>query len=280
MREEEKNTSQKSRFQRILKKRWTMPAIYLASAAIILSAVLWYQNSDNQTAENGKDKETAETAKDFNQPSVEVNSKLESIKMPVADASATVIKKNFYDKNADKAEQEAALVYYNNRYEPNKGIDVAARDNKAFDVVASISGEVTKVEDDSLNGNLVEVEHEDGVVTRYQSIQDIEVKVGEKVKQGEKLAVAGQSLINEDAGVHVHFEIRKDGVAVNPIDFMDKQPTSIPSDTKAESNDSDKGAVPADENPELEKGTDIPDSEKSDEPTNQDEEDTTGNQDN
>lgn len=280
MREEEKNTSQKSRFQRILKKRWTMPAIYLASAAIILSAVLWYQNSDNQTAENGKDKETAETAKDFNQPSVEVNSKLESIKMPVADASATVIKKNFYDKNADKAEQEAALVYYNNRYEPNKGIDVAARDNKAFDVVASISGEVTKVEDDSLNGNLVEVEHEDGVVTRYQSIQDIEVKVGDKVKQGEKLAVAGQSLINEDAGVHVHFEIRKDGVAVNPIDFMDKQLTSIPSDTKAESNDSDKGAVPADENPELEKGTDIPDSEKSDEPTNQDEEDTTGNQDN
>ena len=77
MREEEKNTSQKSRFQRILKKRWTMPAIYLASAAIILSAVFWYQNSDNQTAENGKDKETAETAKDFNQPSVEVNSKLE-----------------------------------------------------------------------------------------------------------------------------------------------------------------------------------------------------------
>lgn len=280
MREEEKNTSQKSRFQRILKKRWTMPAIYLASAAIILSAAFWYQNSDNQTAENGKDKETAETAKDFNQPSVEVNSKLESIKMPVADASATVIKKNFYDKNADKAEQEAALVYYNNRYEPNKGIDVAARDNKAFDVVASISGEVTKVEDDSLNGNLVEVEHEDGVVTRYQSIQDIEVKVGDKVKQGEKLAVAGQSLINEDAGVHVHFEIRKDGVAVNPIEFMDKQLTSIPSDTKAESNDSDKGAVPADENTELEKGTDIPDSDKTDDSTNQDEEDTTGNQDN
>lgn len=280
MREEEKNTSQKSRFQRILKKRWTMPAIYLASAAIILSAVFWYQNSDNQTAENGKDKETAETAKDFNQPSVEVNSKLESIKMPVADASATVIKKNFYDKNADKAEQEAALVYYNNRYEPNKGIDVAARDNKAFDVVASISGEVTKVEDDSLNGNLVEVEHEDGVVTRYQSIQDIEVKVGDKVKQGEKLAVSGQSLINEDAGVHVHFEIRKDGVAVNPIEFMDKQLTSIPSDTKAQSNDSDKGAVPADENTELEKGTDIPDSDKTDDPANQDEEDTTGNQDN
>lgn len=280
MREEEKNTSQKSRFQRILKKRWTMPAIYLASAAIILSAVFWYQNSDDQTAENGKDKETAETAKDFNQPSVEVNSKLESIKMPVADASATVIKKNFYDKNADKAEQEAALVYYNNRYEPNKGIDVAARDNKAFDVVASISGEVTKVEDDSLNGNLVEVEHEDGVVTRYQSIQDIEVKVGDKVKQGEKLAVAGQSLINEDAGVHVHFEIRKDGVAVNPIDFMDKQLTSIPSDTKAESNDSDKGAVPADEDTKLEKETDMPDSEKTDDPTNQDEEDTTGNEDN
>ena len=48
-----------------------------------------------------------------------------------------------------KKEQEAALVFYNNRYEPNKGIDIAVKDGKPFDVVASLSGNVTKIQEDS-----------------------------------------------------------------------------------------------------------------------------------
>ena len=120
----------------------------------------------------------------MDQPSVEVNSNLEKIQMPVADVANTVIKKPFYDVNADEKEQEEALVFYNNRYEPNKGIDIAIKDGKAFDVVASLSGNVTKVQEDALLGNVIEVEHEDGVVTRYQSVTDIQVAVGDEVKQG------------------------------------------------------------------------------------------------
>lgn len=227
MREEEKNTSQKSKFQRILKKRWTLPAIYISSAAIILAAAFWAQNSTEQTTDNGNKEKAAETGKSANEPALEVNAKLENIKMPVADESATVIKKEFYDKNADKDAQAAALIYYNNRYEPNKGIDISAKNGKEFEVLASLSGYVTKVEEDSLNGNLVEVEHENGVVTRYQSIKDIQVKAGDQVKQGDTIASAAQSLINEEAGTHVHFEIRKDGVPVNPIAYIEKQVTSI-----------------------------------------------------
>lgn len=243
MREEEKNTSQKSKFQRILKKRWTLPAIYISSAAIILAAAFWAQNSTEQTTDNGNKERSAETGKSASEPSLEVNAKLENIKMPVADESATVIKKEFYDKNADKDAQAAALIHYNNRYEPNKGIDIAAKDGKEFDVLASLSGYVTKVEEDSLNGNLVEVEHDNGVVTRYQSIKDIQVKAGDQVKQGDKIASAAQSLINEEAGTHVHFEIRKDGVAVNPISYIEKQVTSIESETPASSTEKDAEAI-------------------------------------
>ncbi|MDF9758816.1 stage II sporulation protein Q [Peribacillus simplex] len=239
MREEEKKPT--STIRRILKQRWALSAIYIASAAIILAAAFLLQNSFNDSAKDGKE-ESAETGKNYGQPSVEVNSNLETIKMPVADADKTVIKKQFYDVNADEKAQEEALVFYNNRYEQNKGIDIAMKDGKSFDVKASLSGNVSKVQDDALLGNLVEVQHEDGVVTRYQSVKDIKVAVGDKVKQGQAIATAGKSQINEEAGVHVHFEIRKDNIALNPLDFVDKQASAIQSATEAEGSELDDSA--------------------------------------
>ncbi|MBD8587106.1 peptidoglycan DD-metalloendopeptidase family protein [Peribacillus simplex] len=247
MREEEKKPT--STIRRILKQRWALSAIYIASAAIILAAAFLLQNSFDDSAKDGKE-ESAETGKNYGEPSVEVNSNLETIKMPVADADKSVIKKQFYDVNADEKAQEEALVFYNNRYEQNKGIDIAMEDGKSFDVKASLSGNVTKVQDDALLGNLVEVEHEDGVVTRYQSVKDIKVAVGDKVKQGQAIATAGKSQINEEAGVHVHFEIRKDNIALNPLDFVDKQASAIQSATDAEA---DKEETPAVEGSEADK---------------------------
>ncbi|WP_249594529.1 M23 family metallopeptidase [Peribacillus frigoritolerans] len=249
MREEEKKPT--STIRRILKQRWALSAIYIASAAIILAAAFLLQNSFGDSAKDGKE-ESAETGKNYGEPSVEVNSNLETIKMPVADADKSVIKKQFYDVNADEKAQEDALVFYNNRYEQNKGIDIAMEDGKSFDVKASLSGNVTKVQDDALLGNLVEVEHEDGVVTRYQSVKDIKVAVGDKVKQGQAIATAGKSQINEEAGVHVHFEIRKDNIALNPLDFVDKQASAIQSATEAEA---DKEETPAVEGSEADKET-------------------------
>ncbi|WP_409303175.1 peptidoglycan DD-metalloendopeptidase family protein [Peribacillus sp. SCS-155] len=226
MREEEKKqTSQKSTFRRILKKRWALPAIYIASAAIVLSVAIFVQNGFDSSTEKGK--ETAKTTEQGKQPAVEVNSKLENIMYPLTDAESAVIKKEFYDVKGSKEEREAALVSYNNIYQPNKGIDIATKDGKTFDVVASLSGIVTQVKDDSLLGNEIQVEHDNGVVTHYQSVTDVKVAVGDEVKQGQVLAKAGKSLLNQDAGTHVHFEIRKDDVAVNPIDVLDKQLSSI-----------------------------------------------------
>jgi stage II sporulation protein Q len=236
MREEEKkHTSQKSTFRRILKKRWALPAIYIASAAIVLSAAILVQNGFDNTADKGK--ETAKTGKDTKQPAIEVNSKLENIKYPVTDSESIVIKKQFYDVKDSKEEREAALVSYNNIYQPNKGIDISMKDGKSFDVVASLSGIVTKVKEDSLLGNEIQVEHDNGVVTHYQSVQDFAVAVGDEVKQGQVLAKSGQSLLNQEAGVHVHYEIRKDNVALNPIDVMDKQLAAIETATEKKADD-------------------------------------------
>jgi stage II sporulation protein Q len=247
MKMREEKSSQDKSFKRFFKKRWVYPTAYLASAAIILTGVLWYQNSGEE-----KDQFATEVpGKKINQePAVEVNRSLENFVMPVKDAENTVIKTQFYDNDSDKAEQEAALVY-NNQYHPNTGVDIAAKDEKDFDVIASLSGTVTVVKEDSLLGNVIEIEHDNGIVTQYQSIKNIKVKAGDMVEQGDKIATAGTSLFNEKAGVHVHFEIRKDGLPVNPLDYFDKPLSSLEEAQVAPEDNSGKDEAGS----QLEEGT-------------------------
>lgn len=203
-----------------------MPAIYVASAAILISAFLWYQYS-TQEPEQFDYEATDLSGKKQNEPAVEVNRVMENFIMPVKDSSSAVIKTPFYDVNGDEKDQVAALVFYDNTYHPNTGIDVAAENGKTFEVVAALSGTVKDVKEDTLLGNVIEIEHDKGIVTQYQSISDINVKIGDEVKQGQTIAKAGKSLLNEDAGIHVHFEIRKDGVPVNPEDYLNKPLSSL-----------------------------------------------------
>jgi stage II sporulation protein Q len=293
MREEEnKRTSQESSFKRFMKKRWAFPAIYIASAAIILTAVFWYQTSStNNVADEGKYDYNATdiTGKNNNNPpAIEVNSTVENIKWPLMNPESATIQKEFYDVNGTSEQQEAALVTYGNSFQPNTGIDITTGNGATFDVVAALSGTVTKVQEDSLLGNVIVIEHENGVATQYQSITDFKVEEGDKVTQGQAIAKAGQSLLNEEAGVHVHFEIRKDGNPVNPISFFEKPVSSVmveqptPAADKKEAveeqkneegnategsvdtnkNEEDAGTTPSDEKDKKEEGDNNADSQK------------------
>lgn len=225
MREEEKKrSSQNSSFKRFFKKRWVYPAVYIVSAAIILTAVLWYQNMNSTSKQSDFDyKATDVPGKKTNEPAIEVNSSMENIMMPVKNFDSADIKRYFYNKNAKAEDQEAALVFYENRYHQNTGVDIGNKDNTSFEVVAALSGTVTKVAaDDTLLGNIIEIEHGEGIVTVYQSIKEIKVEVGDQVKQGQVLAKAGESMFDEEAGVHVHFEIRKDGIPLDPLNYYQK----------------------------------------------------------
>jgi len=225
MREEEKKRTSQTKVQQFFRKRWVFPAIYLMSAAVILTAVLWYQNISNNVAEDLQNNQE-DIALD-EQEAVEVNATKENFAMPAVDPEAVQVVKKFYDPNATTEEQEAALVFYNNTYRMNKGIDIAREDQKQFDVVASLSGTVTKAEKDPILGYVVEIEHENDVVTVYQSLAEVSVQAGDKVEQNELIGKSGENLYNEEDGNHVHFEIRQAGKAVNPLTYMDKPVTSI-----------------------------------------------------
>ena len=68
------------------------------------------------------------------------------------------IGKYFYDYEGEREGQEKALVYYENTYMQNSGVDYIS--NGVFDVVSILDGEVISVEKDSVLGNIVKIKHD------------------------------------------------------------------------------------------------------------------------
>lgn len=226
MKKEENQRSSKSEekinIQRLLKKRWVVPALYLIAAAGVLSSVFFLQGQDESALpeDNVEVTEGEQGTNPYGESAIEVTSSQEIVRMPVEEEANVTIVGQFYDVNASEEEQQEALVYYNNTYFQNKGIDLAHVEGEAFSVVASLSGTVLRAEKDELLGYVVEISHDDGVITHYHSLGSLAVEEGATVQQGDVLGEAGRSIYNEDAGIHVHFEIRQDGVAVNPNDIF------------------------------------------------------------
>lgn len=67
-------------------------------------------------------------------------------------------------------------------------------------------------------GNLVELDHGRGIQTRYGHLSRSLVTAGQKVKRGEQIALMGST--GRSTGSHLHYEVRIDGKAVNPIPFL------------------------------------------------------------
>lgn len=68
-------------------------------------------------------------------------------------------------------------------------------------------------------GGLVEIDHGNGYVTRYAHNKSIEVKTGDRLAKGDVIALLGST--GRSTGPHVHYEVLKDGKAVNPYNYID-----------------------------------------------------------
>nr|WP_283163319.1 M23 family metallopeptidase [Sporolactobacillus mangiferae] len=144
-----------------------------------------------------------------------------------AEAKDTSVVQPFYDVKGTEEDQQAALVNYNNSYVQNTGINIGANDEKSFAVTAAMSGTVTEASKDDTLGYKVTLKHKDGVETMYQSLGSIDVAKGQEVAQGEKIGTAGTEALNKAMGVHLHFEIRKNNLPVNPENYMNKSASDV-----------------------------------------------------
>ena len=243
----------KNKWSELLKKKWFFPAVYITIAAVLLTVVVWYQNVDNQIKDVAEEVEDdyVPNMHDDDKDSESVMDQQETIKMPIEENEKAEIVTKFYDYEAKEEEQQDGLILYNDRYYQSTGIGIKKEDDSTFDVVASLSGEVVEVKEDPLLGNVVVLSHEDDVKTYYASLGEVEVDAGDEVKQGETIGVSGKNLFTKEDGVHVHFELRKDGTEVDPEKYFN-QPLSKLDDLKEEKNEEEKETEDKADNPKKE----------------------------
>jgi len=99
---------------------------------------------------------------------------------------------------------------------PHEGIDVAAP--MGAPIIAPASGVVMRVAYENGYGNTLEIDHGNGIVTRYAHCSRIDVKGGQRVTRGQTIAAVGSTGLA--TGPHLHYEIHINGKVVNPLTYV------------------------------------------------------------
>jgi murein DD-endopeptidase MepM/ murein hydrolase activator NlpD len=113
--------------------------------------------------------------------------------------------------------------YYGVRKDPftgrpsmHKGLDFAGKEGE--DVIATGAGVVTWSGDRYGYGKLVEIDHGNGLRTRYGHNAQLSVEVGDVVTKGQGIALVGNT--GRSTGAHVHYEVLKNGQQVDPLPYI------------------------------------------------------------
>lgn len=220
MNEKEKQLMRQSKWKRLSRQRWFYPVLYITLVAVILAGVMVYQFQASDVTEDGNqnNEENPSQVADNNgeEESVPVVADQEDLVMPTLLGDQAEIITKFYDAEATEEEQEDALIFYNNTYYQSKGVDITSKDGQPFEVIAALSGTVTKVYEDELEGQIVEIEHDDTRSTYYGSLSEASVKEGDEVSQGDVIGVSGTNVYGDEEVTKVHFRLLEDGKPVNP----------------------------------------------------------------
>lgn len=106
--------------------------------------------------------------------------------------------------------------------ELHDGIDLAAPEGTP--VTTAAEGTVIFAGEQKGYGQIVIVEHDNGLITLYAHNRDVRVKSGQRVRKGQVVATVGQS--GKTSGPHLHFEVRHDGMPVDPLNYLGSIPES------------------------------------------------------
>ncbi|MDD6879579.1 MAG: M23 family metallopeptidase [bacterium] len=204
-------------------KKFVMPTIYsLLTTILVVSTIMSLKTS------NANDE-------DYPEKINYVSNIIWSNDIPVVSTEKLIIKpfknenvkvgKYFYDYKADESSQKNSIIYYENSYIQNSGVDYILE--KSFDIVPIYNGTVSKIEDNELLGKTIEIKHDNNVISVYQGLSEIKVKTGDNVTQETVLGKSGTSEINKDLGNHLHLEIYVNGEIVNPENCYNKKINEI-----------------------------------------------------
>lgn len=199
-----------------------VPIIYGCSVIVFLFSMYFVQRitnkvlfSDVKEAEY-VDGEITSGRDDDNVPVVSTPVK---VVRPYLDSSVNIAK-TFYDYEGEAEEQEKSIIFYENTYIQNSGVDYASEN--VFDVISVLDGTVISVEENDILGTTIEVRHSNDLISVYQSLSEVSVKKDDQVIQGQILAKSGTANIDKELGNHLHFELYYKGKIVNPEEYYNK----------------------------------------------------------
>ena len=103
----------------------------------------------------------------------------------------------------------------------HQGVDIGVGNlaRKDRTVVAALAGKVTEAGYSVSGGNYICIDHGNGLVTKYLHAYKLYVKVGQKVQRGEAIMEAGTT--GYSSGPHLHFTVCINGIAVDPLKYID-----------------------------------------------------------
>ena len=203
-----------------LKKGVVVASVYLM--AFVLTGIGAFVVSNSMKSSVGEEEQldyVNQTIIEPNDDEIEVVNQEVSMIKPYTDEKVQIAK-YYYDYQGDSETQEKSILYHENTYIQNTGMDFTL--DTPFDVVAVLDGTVTNVSEDELLGTIVEIKHSNDLISSYQSLSEVSVKKNDTVKQGQVIGKSGTNTLDKDLGNHLHFELYQNGQIVNPNTYFDK----------------------------------------------------------
>ena len=208
-------------------KKIFVPIMYVMSIAMLLGSVYFIEGLiNNQVFKSDVDERIDDVISDEfieepyqNVEDIPVLSTDVYIARPYNNASVKIVK-GFYDYKADETSQQESIIYYGNTYMQNSGVDYGM--GSEFEVVSILDGIVMEVIEDEIMGKTVKIKHNNELISVYQSMGSVDVKVDDVISQGMIIGRSGESNVSSDLGNHLHFELYYNGVVVNPLEYYDK----------------------------------------------------------
>ncbi len=204
-------------------KKSVVPFLYAMVAILFVGSIYLIETAiSNNSFQQDEDYDyVSETI--FENETPVINTEV-TIVRPYNDSNVQIVK-NYYDYTGEAKDQENALIYHENMYLQNSGVAYAGTED--FDIVAILDGQVIDVKQDNLLGTIVQIKHDNDMISIYQSLADVSVKKDDVVTQGQIIGKSGTSNISADLGSHLLFELIIKGQTVNPENYYDKKVSEI-----------------------------------------------------
>ena len=218
--------------KRIKNQEKIKKTIYSVSALALCGVTLfsiWFSNKDNNITPQESD--TTITTTEQTTEDVQVNTPVENVRDDRTDHVTTTEETPISVFYSFPLGNKVAREYSKGEIVKNKttddwrthnGVDINGAEGDQVNAICD--GTVTELEHSEIWGTIVTINHGNGFTAKYYGLQkDGVAQPGEEIKANSKIGVLGEIPIESAEGIHLHFELYKDGVTVSPSDYLGKR---------------------------------------------------------